>query len=176
MHNTDQHRRTPIRNSLAVAILLLASSPLFAQTPAAIPIPAQLTTAQTAFVANAGGPDNYLSRTAYMSFYQALTSWRRFQLTAAPANAELALELTTAQRGGTTLTSHLTVLELNIRDIKTQSLLWSFTEPVNSAATPMASDLAASAAKLVADFNALLSGPLVSEPAPKKTRFSDEKK
>ena len=156
-------------------MLLLAVAPLVAQAPVVIPIPAQLSTAQTAFVANAGGPDNYLNQIAYKSLYQALLNWKHFQLATRPADAELSFELTTSQRSGPTLTAH-TVLELNIRDIKTQNLLWSFTEPVNSAATPMASDFASVASKLIADYNGLISGTLLSEPAPKKMRFSEEKK
>jgi hypothetical protein len=175
---TEGPNRAAARSFLrAAAIALFLRLPLHAQSaPVAIPIPATLTTAHTAFVANAGGPDNYLSQVAYKNLYQALTNWKHLLLVDTPSSAELALELTTAQHAGASFTTHLTVLQLNIRDIKTQSILWSFTEPVSSAATPMASDISAATSKLVNDFNALLTGSLLQESAPKKTRFSEEGK
>ncbi|WP_213806234.1 hypothetical protein [Granulicella sp. dw_53] len=159
---------------LGIGLLLLAADPLPAQVPAAVPLPTQFATAQTAFVVNAGGPDNFLSQIAYKSLCQAFINGKHLQLTARPADAELSLELTTAQGSKTTLTTHQAVLQLNIRDIKTQNLIWSFTEPVDSIANPLPSDFAAAATKLVADFNILQTGKLLNEPPAPKTRFSQE--
>jgi hypothetical protein len=152
--------------------LLLSFMSLSAQTT--IPLPAQLSTAQTVFVANAGGPDNHLSQFAYMSFYHSMLNWKRFRLASRPADADLSFELTTARRAGATLNARLTVLELNIRDVKTQNLLWSFSEPVTSKAEISTSEMDATTSKLIADCDALLASTLLYEPAPK--RFSEEGK
>ena len=134
----------------------------------------QLTTAQTVFVANAGGPDNSLSQFAYKSFYHSLIDWKRFRLASRPADADLSFELTAVQRAGTTLNTRMTVLVLIIRDVKTQNLLWSLSEPASSKAEISISEMDATTSKLVADYNALVAGTLRYEPAPR--RFSDEKK
>ena len=173
MPNTDSYWLAPIK-SIAIAILLLAALPLAAQKPTVIPIPVGLTSAHSVFIVNAGGPDNNLSQFAYKSFYHAVLNWERFRIVSRPTDADLSLELTMAQRTGATLTSRQAVLELNIRDAKTQNLLWSFSEPVVSKAEISVSEMDTTTSKLVADYNALVTSTLLYEPAPK--RFSEEKK
>ena len=103
-----------------------------------------------------------------------MLNWDRFRIVSRPTDADLSFELTMAQRTGATLTSRQAVLELNIRDAKTQNMLWSFSEPVISKAEISVYEMDTTASKLVADYNALVASTLLYEPAPK--RFSDEKK
>lgn len=161
-----------LRVTVVSYVLLASFTALSAQTT--IPIPAQLANARTVFIANAGGPDNTLSQFAYKNFYHAVLNSKRFRLTSRPGDADLSFELTTTQSVGTKLTARTAILELTIRDAKTQSLLWSFTEPVISAGTASISDMDKTTSKLLDDYNALVDAPLIYEPAPK--RLSEEGK
>jgi len=153
-------------------VLLISCINLSAQTT--IPIPAQLSTAQTIFVANAGSPDNSLGQFAYKSFYHSILNWKRFRLVSSPAGADLSFELTAVQREGITLKTRMTVLVLIIRDVKTQNVLWSLSEPASTKAEISISEMDATTSKLVADYDALIAGTLLYEPAPR--RFSEEEK
>ena len=160
------------RPTLISLVLLISSMNISAQM--AIPIPAQLATAQTVFVANAQGPDNSLGQFAYKSFYHSMIDWKRFRLVSRPEDADLSFELTEVQRAGTTLKTRMTVLVLTIRDVKTQNVLWSLSEPASTKAEISISEMDATTSKLVADYDAVISGTLRYEPAPR--RFADEKK
>jgi hypothetical protein len=114
------------------------------------PLPAQIYTARKVFVSNAGdetlgdfssGPDR-----AYNQLYAALKGWGRYEVVAAPADAELVFEISFATRilgenvsGGSGITpvSNKTVkdpqLRLTIWDLKTHVLLWTFIEHVQNA-------------------------------------------
>ena len=113
------------------------------------PVPAQIFIARRVFVSNAGdetlgefsgGPDR-----AYNQLYAALKGLGRYELVAAPADAELVFEISFATRilgenvsgGGGTAVSNRTLkdpqIRLAIRDLKTHVLLWTFTEHVQTA-------------------------------------------
>jgi hypothetical protein len=113
------------------------------------PLPTQVFTARKVFVSNAGedtlgdysgGPDR-----AYNQLYAALKGWGRYELVRAPADAELVFEISFATRivgqevsggNGTPVSSNLVKdpqFRLTIRDLKTQVLLWTFTEHVQPA-------------------------------------------
>jgi hypothetical protein len=173
--------------SIATAILLLAALPLAAQTPAA-PIPAQFTTAKTAFVANAGAEDNSISERAYATFYAGLSQWNRYQLVATPAAADLVLELRytaplsdiNVMNGSSNPPHYSPRFQLIIRDRATGVILWSVTESPFGTRKQNSYDNAVNA--LLADLKALVAGQYPSEAAaasqptpPKKTRLSDEK-
>jgi len=137
---------------VALSITWLAVPGLIAQEkkeslPA--PLPAQIYTARKVFVSNAGdetlgefsgGPDR-----AYNQLYAALKGWGRYELVAAPADAELVFEISFATRvlgenvsgGGGTPVSNRTVrdpqLRLTIWDLKTHVLLWTIIEHMQSA-------------------------------------------
>jgi len=175
--NPMQSNHNSFRLIASAAALLLCAAPLAAQTAATIPIPAELLSAHTAFVANAGGPDNYLNTTTYKALYQALLRWNRLQLVDSPRNAELALEVSTgldSGRVGTSIIRHPASIQLNIRDVKTQSLLWSLSEPIIS--LPDSDDIKQATSKLVGDFQSLITGKLLNAPPDSKTRFSQEGK
>jgi hypothetical protein len=115
------------------------------------PLPAQIYAARKVFVSNAGdetlgefsgGPDR-----AYNQLYAALKGWGRYEVVAAPADAELVFEISFATRilgenvsgGGSGITpvSNKTMkdpqLRLTIWDLKTHVLLWTFIEHVQNA-------------------------------------------
>jgi len=167
--------------------LLISSMSLCAQSPAAIKIPSQLATAKTIFVANAGSTPSYPmgATLVYTGVYQALAEGHRYTLASAPADADLVLETSyVAWYGGdhyqipiySTLYSQLV-----IRDAKTQSLLWTISEPIGSTANQKTFEkyVSDSGAKLVADLIALANGntvaPNPATTAPRK-RTSDEGK
>jgi hypothetical protein len=147
--------------------LLISSMGLAAQGVTVIPIPAPLLGANTVFVANGGGPSNDLSQAAYKSFYLALLNWKEYQLTDQPQKADLALDVSYGV--GVTL-----YIRLDIRDTKTQSLLWSFTESL--APNPTPGDIDKATSNLIGDFKALITSTLVDAPPSGKTRFSQEGK
>jgi hypothetical protein len=125
---------------LALAMLQLPFS--MAQSKAAVappaPIPPQILAAKKVFIANAGGdemdgddprfsggPDR-----AYNEFCAAMKSWGRFEIVNAPADADLLLEIrqyvsavTPTGRGSS---SFIPQFQLNIRDSKTNAMLWGF--------------------------------------------------
>ena len=113
------------------------------------PLPTQIFTAKKVFLSNAGdetlgefsgGPDR-----AYNQIYTALKSWGRYDLVAAPSDAELIFEISIATRtlgenvsgGGGQMVSNRTIkdpqLRLTIRDVKTHVLLWTYIEHVQAA-------------------------------------------
>lgn len=167
-----------MKSYIALATLFTTAC-LSAQT---VPVPSQLKTAQTAFVVNAGGPSYSLNRDAYVDFYQALASSKRFQLTTVPSAAELSLELSidSSLHGVSSgLSYSTTTLRLNIRDIKTQNLLWSITEPLsrNSLESVSSKNLLTATSALVSELNTLSvsSSMLANQGASTKSRLSQEK-
>jgi len=108
-----------------------------AVVPAA-PIPPQILAAKKVYVANAGGDemtgnDQRFSGgadRAYNEFYAAMKSWGRFEIVNSPADADLLLEIrqsvsaVTPTSGGTS--SFIPQFQLNIRDHKTNAMLWGF--------------------------------------------------
>ena len=103
-------------------------------SPATAPVPAQIATAKTLFISNAGadgasvlytGGDN---RT-YNQFYAAMKSWGRYDLTTAPAGADLVFELLFT----TVPTEPFSRLRLTILDPSTHAVLWAFTSHVKPA-------------------------------------------
>jgi hypothetical protein len=191
--NTDSHRQPPIRSIIAFAIILLAALPLAAQAPVA-PLPAQLTSAKTVFLANAGSSAgsadyNQLAIIAYNSSYQALVAENNYHLTLTPTDADLIFEISVIGDGR--LFTGRT--RLVVRDVKSQSLLWTISEDIKASSREkeFQKNAAISAAKLVSDLNTLITVAPVSVPAakvsaptaptinassiPKKTRLSDEK-
>ena len=168
--------------TLTAALLLLAAASLCAQTPSA-PIPAQLATAKSVFLANAGSTplNNQLAVTSYNNIYQGLTAQNRYRLTSAPADADLILEVSVVGALPGVWTNQTQCVQLVIRDARSQSLLWSTSEAIAIAfkAATFEKNFADADAKLVTDLVALTAGSAVAPPpttAPKKTRLSDEPK
>lgn len=173
----------------ALGVALLCSSPLFAQASHPIaPLPSQLRTAHTLFLANAGSTENVDSANAYYGVYLALAANNRYHLTETPAEAELSLEVSldnqmSSVSNGNSYTD--IVLRLVIRDIKTHSLIWTLFEPVvhyGSNQKTLDKNLAAAVSRIVDDLNLLApigdqanKLPQASQSSPAqttKTRFS----
>ena len=173
----------------ALAIALFCSSPLFAQASRPIaPLPSQLSTAHTLFLANAGSTENIESTNAYYGVYLALAANNRYHLTETPAEAELSLEVSLDNQISSISNGNSDtdiVLRLAIRDTKTHSLIWTLFEPVvhyGSNQKTLDKNLDAAVSRIVDDLNSLaptgdqankLPQASQSSPAqPTKTRFS----
>jgi hypothetical protein len=155
-------------NSILLLSAICIAPHLRAQATAAAPLPSQLTSATTAFLANAG-LDNTDSLEAYNTFYQGLYTWNHFKLQPTPAEAELTFELQvngmiTNVNGGSS--NGVTYLRLVIRDTKTGALLWSLLENVRPAAREktLITNIDAAAAKLLTDLKAVTSAPTSTHP------------
>ncbi|MDR3736757.1 MAG: hypothetical protein P4L10_14635 [Acidobacteriaceae bacterium] len=134
--------------SFMAALMLLGVSILHAQSA---PIPAQLITAKTVFLSNAGtgsNADNKYSTLGYNDFYSQLTAWNHYQLVLLPANSDLIMELT----------SNPGLLTLSIRDPKSSTILWTLSEQVKfwHSEKGIEKNMGAAAAKLVDDLKTLL--------------------
>jgi hypothetical protein len=126
-------------------MLTLLSSFIAAQTkqnPPA-PIPTQISAAKKVFIANGGGDEPGIDEPifggvdrSYNQFYAAMKSAGRYELVGSPAEADLLFEIrfavktsTTKVFKGDTIGSSLDPqFRLEIRDPKTNALLWAFTE------------------------------------------------
>ena len=113
------------------------------------PVPAPIVSAKKVFISNAGGgcspwgnvlfnggPDR-----PYNQFYAALKGWGRYELVGAPADADLAFEIsfpcpvegTNTADGGSGLPTSAPQLRLLILDVKTRITLWGITGHVELA-------------------------------------------
>ncbi len=111
-------------------------------TPAA-PVPAQIITSTKVFISNAGADSTSLTalRNAeepdqpYNELYAAMKSWGRYELVAAPADADLVFEIrfTAPLTDCGKVTTYGPQVELAILDTKTHFRLWTLTEPVQGA-------------------------------------------
>src|SRR5271155_52641 len=128
--------------AIGLTAVLAAAAKDTKEAPPA-PVPAQILAAKTVFIANAGGEDNSSESQfsggpdrAYNQFYAAIKGWGRYELVAAPATADLLLELRFTQPQVGDYQENMLhpapdrdpQLRLVIRDSKTQALLWGFTE------------------------------------------------
>lgn len=121
-----------------VTMLQLSVSAAQSKATADAPIPTQIAAAKKVFIANAGGdqlteddpiftggPDR-----AYNQFYAAIKSWGRFNIVGSPAEADLLLEIRQdvliGSLGGKAGGFATPMFHLEIRDPKTNALLWAF--------------------------------------------------
>ncbi len=132
----------------SLAILLLQASVWAAEqakpAPAA-PIPVQILAAKKVFLANAGGDqtlpdDGQFSggvERSYNQFYAAIKTWGRYEIVGAPGDADLLLEIrfTVPPVGGPVVRGDTIggrpydpQFRLEIRDPKSNAVLWGFTE------------------------------------------------
>jgi len=114
--------------TLVASIALLSAASLRAQMPN---IPAPILTAKTIFLGNGGTNTDGDSERAFAGLYQQLVAWNHYRVVSNPADAELAAEIsvnsfvTPSTKGES---GKLYYIRLTIRDEKSQTLLWSFTE------------------------------------------------
>lgn len=135
-----------LRKALCIFLgLFLAATPaLPAQqtTPRAAPIPAQIAAAHAVFVSNGGGPNYYDIFTggpdrAYNTFYADLEKTGRYQLLAAPANADLIFEIRAIAPmvGDVGNVAYNPQLILSIIDPRTHAVMWTTTANVRAIGT-----------------------------------------
>jgi hypothetical protein len=124
---------------LFLIVLLASPGRMPAQNPVNAPVPTQIASAHTIFLANAGAEANFPfdPTQAYNSIYAALQSWGRNQLAGSPADADLIFNL--REVAPTTLydtyhgraISYLSpAYRVTIVDPKTQVTLWRIDSPV----------------------------------------------
>jgi hypothetical protein len=152
--------------------LLISSLNLRAQT--AVPVPTQLATAKTVFIAYAGSkwyPQEY-GILVYQSVRTGLASMG-YTLAQNPADAELSVESSVTGDAIADVRLHVAIY-----DTKTHTLLWVFDEPMNGRVDKtIAKNLDKSVQQFTADLRALSSAPTAAPTAPdKKTRMSQEPK
>jgi len=143
-------RRVPMKIARVSLWMILASglcgAVLEAQevkdAAAAAPIPAQILTSKRVFISNAGVSTTELTyyvaahtggaNGLYNEFYAAMKNWGRYELVAAPADADLVLEIDLRREspGGETVMRPDPDLGLRILDAKTHFVLWEFVETV----------------------------------------------
>lgn len=124
--------------TLAMLQLPLSMAQSKPTVASAAPIPPQILAAKKVFIANAGGdemtPDDPIfsggPARAYNQFYAAVKSWDRFNIVGSPADADLLLEIRqevqTVRFGGKAGGSATPLFRLEIRDSKTNAILWGF--------------------------------------------------
>jgi hypothetical protein len=136
---------------LCFAIIVPAVPVLRAQATdaSAAPLPSQITTAKKVFISNAGVG----TAKTYNEFYAAIKSWGQYELVAAPADADLALEISLSPETG----CESSRVKLVLLDTKTRIALWTFTESLQDAARQKTGDKNKRAAmnKLVEDLKSL---------------------
>lgn len=145
------------------------------------PVPEQILTAKSVFLANGGesctwftGPDR-----AYRDLYTALQKWGRYELVAAPGDADLVFSVSfacpavpgTVTNGTGTGPNFLPTLRLRILQSRTHALLWTVNQPVERAVLQgnRNRNFDRAVAALVADLQDLRAN-LPVQPAPPKLR------
>lgn len=110
---------------------------------ATAPVPIEITNAKRIFISN-GGVDAVILAAynraeqpdqAYNQFYAAMKTWGRYELVAAPADADLVFEIrfVAPMSDCGKETAYEPQLQLTIADVKTHFTLWMLTEPVKGA-------------------------------------------
>jgi len=135
-----------VRGLLSLILLMSLSFTTMTQaqqppaTPTA-PLPAQLVNAKRVFVSNGGGDNgSEISRYTngpdglYNQFYADVKALGRYDLVSSPADADIVLEIGYNIAYFPRDVSY-PKLKLEVRDPRTNVLLWSFTEGVNWAGT-----------------------------------------
>ena len=133
----------------ACLLLILATDPAQAAqgdaSPA--PVPTAIFTAKRIFISNAGAdsglfphPFSGTPDRAYNEFYGFMQGWGRYEIVAAPADADLVFELRLMAPNGPSnankqkgASDPLPMFRLVIYDAKTRFVLWALTESIEEA-------------------------------------------
>jgi hypothetical protein len=132
-------------------VVMLSEIASVAQQPASVaiaPVPPPLLNAKTIFISNAGADSGLFPHPftgdpdrAYNEFYANVESWGRYELVAAPAEADLVFELRLVAPSGPSnadkskgASDPLPMLRLVIYDRPTHYVLWALTESIAPAA------------------------------------------
>jgi hypothetical protein len=115
--------------------------------PSPAPVPAAIFTAKRIFISNAGAdsglfphPFSGTPDRAYNAFYGFMQGWGRYEIVAAPGDAELVFELRLLAPNGPSnankqkgASDPLPMFRLVIYDAKTRFVLWALTESIDEA-------------------------------------------
>lgn len=130
------------RNIRCLVVLFLScGSPLVAQEMPIAPVPSDFATAQSVFISSAGAPplmakEKLAVSMMYKGFYQQLSTWNKYKIATNPKDVDLTMEISIRRsiflvdRGSSV---DYPYLRLDVREAKTQALLWTLDEPVDSA-------------------------------------------
>jgi hypothetical protein len=166
----------------AIATVLLEAIAVAGVKPPAAPsapIPAQIVPAKKVFISYSGGEERWyedpvftggLDRT-YNEFYAAIKTWGRYELVGSPSEADLIFEIGLTAPAISGLASQGDSMarkpydpqfRLAIRDAKTNTLLWAFTEHVQWAILQGNRDknFELTLDKIVSDLQALVGQPV----------------
>jgi len=159
--------------SLGFAMMLPASSVLFAQTTNNIPvapIPSQILTAKPVFISTAsgefdrarwsGGPER-----TYNEFYAAIKGWGHYDFVSTPSDSDLVLQIGFTTIAGFNGSSNYPQITLFLLDPKTHIVLWTLAEnaPLTGGLQKSRDKSFSDAiAKLVGDLKALTAQPAAS--------------
>jgi hypothetical protein len=147
--------RLKLYSFCVVVLILVSQASTFAAEKKPVPpgpIPAEILSAKRVFIANAGWDEPYFTNTpitggpnrAYDQFYAAIKSSGHYDLAASPADADLLFQIQfniytpPAVRTGNSASvfgpgPYDASFRLEIRDPKTNALLWAFVEHVDQA-------------------------------------------
>ena len=134
--------------------LLLASTPLTGAQQTSItgpaPIPPQITSAHSIFIANGGGTNYFNAFTGgadrgYSQLFSTLQQWNRYQIVDSPSQADLIFEIhavapLVSLGGDDGSVGYNPQLILRILDPKTNALLWTTTSNVKAAGSQSSRD------------------------------------
>jgi hypothetical protein len=129
-----------------ITLLYVSALPIQAQSA---PVPAELATATSVFISNGGGEYNSRATQAasarytggpdrpYDEFYTAMHAWGHYALVSTPASADLSMEIRFAMEVVPDFNMQHAydawdpALRVVVRDVKTQTVLWTVTEHVH---------------------------------------------
>ena len=118
------------------AIALLIVPIVGAQLASPAPVPVQIVTSKRAFISNGESAiEKAPANLAYNEFYADMKRWGKYELVAAPADADLVFEIRLVAAGGPFFghPEHDLRLSLLILDPKTHVVLWAVSEPMRGA-------------------------------------------
>jgi hypothetical protein len=118
------------------AIALLIVPTVGAQLASPAPVPVQIATSKRAFISNGESTiEKVPANLAYNEFYADMKSWGKYELVAAPADADLIFEIRLVATGAPFFgnPTHPLCLYLVILDPKTHVVLWAVSDPMRGA-------------------------------------------
>jgi hypothetical protein len=167
--DTEMNSRLPAKKQAEPPVL-----------PPAAPVPAQIIAGRKVFVSNLGAdtglihPDHYSGGPdrAYNQFYAAMKSWGHYELLPAPTGADLILALTWVAPVGPSDVTHGSggsgrdpQFRLTILDPATHTVLWAFTEHLETRGATHDQSFDQAMTRIVDDLKKL-AGPPPAAPAP----------
>ncbi len=137
--------------ALCSVTILPAVTSLRAEDPPAAPLPTEILAARRVFIANGGGDPN-TAGAIYNELYADMKAWGHYQLVRDPSEADLVLQIRFGR-----IFMGTPGIKLELRDPKTNTLLWTLDEVIRK---PNEKGADESVDKLVDDLKALIASPI----------------